>query len=48
MPIADAFDALPEDRKVALVEDVETEMSPYARGDRMVYPDAVHVALGTR
>lgn len=48
MPIADAFDALPEDRKVALIEDVETEMSPYARGDRLVYPDAVHVALGTR
>ena len=48
MPIADAFDALPDDRKAALIEDVETEMSPYQRGDRLVYPDAVHVALGYR
>jgi len=48
MPIADAFDALPDDRKAALIEEVETEMAPYARGDRLVYPDAVHVALGIR
>ncbi len=48
MPIADAFGALSEDRKAALIEDVEAEMAPYARGDRLVYPDAVHVTLGTR
>lgn len=48
MPIADAFDALPDDRKAALIEDVEAEMRPYERGDRLVYTDAVHVALGIR
>jgi hypothetical protein len=48
MPIAGAFDALPGDRKAALIEDVETEMGPYERGDRLVYSDAVHVALGIR
>jgi ubiquinone/menaquinone biosynthesis C-methylase UbiE len=48
MPIADAFDALPADRKAALIEEVETEMGPYEQGDRLVYPDAVHVALGIR
>lgn len=48
MPIAAAFDALHDDRKAALIEDVETEMTPYERGDKLVYPDAVHVAVGYR
>ncbi|WP_068305256.1 class I SAM-dependent methyltransferase [Pararhodobacter sp. CCB-MM2] len=48
MPIAAAFDALPDDRKAALIEDVKTEMTPYERGDGLVYPDAVHVAVGRR
>lgn len=48
MPIAGAFDALPDDRKAALIGEVENEMRPYEIGDRLVYPDAVHVALGIR
>ena len=35
-------------RKAALIEDVRTEMATYEQGDRLVYPDAVHVALRIR
>ena len=47
MPIADAFGALPADARQALIDDVETGMAPFVVGDRMIYPDAVHVAMGT-
>jgi len=48
MPIAAAFEALPDARKAALVEDVETALAAYVQGGRIVYPDAVHVATGVK
>ena len=46
MPIAAAFQSLSEDRRQRLVDDVQTALNEYVRGDRVVYPDAVHVAVG--
>ncbi|MBB4024075.1 MULTISPECIES: class I SAM-dependent methyltransferase [Rhodobacterales] len=46
MPIAGAFIALSEEAQTALVEDVANALSGYAKGARLVYPDAVHVAIG--
>ena len=48
MPIAGAFHALPDDRKRALIDEVEDAMGAFRKGNRLVYPDAVHVAIGTR
>lgn len=48
MPIAGSFQELSEERKAALIDDVETAMSDYALNGRLVYPDAVRVAMGTR
>jgi len=48
MPIAGAFFALAEDARAALISDVADTLSEYVQGDRLVYPDAVHVAIGYR
>lgn len=48
MPIAGAFHALSDDHKQALVNDVEDRLSAYVKGDRLSYPDAVNVAMGTK
>jgi ubiquinone/menaquinone biosynthesis C-methylase UbiE len=47
MPIAGAYHALPDDRKRALIDDVENDLGAWADGGRLVYPDAVHVAMAT-
>ncbi|MEP1200661.1 class I SAM-dependent methyltransferase [Tateyamaria sp.] len=46
MPIAGAFHALTVGEKEKLVADVEEALGSYVRDSRMVYPDAVHVAVG--
>jgi SAM-dependent methyltransferase len=43
MPIAGAFLALEERAQNALVQEVEGALGDYVEGDRLVYPDAVHV-----
>lgn len=48
MPIAAAFQALDETVKLALIGDVAEALDAYIRDDRMLYPDAVHVAVGYR
>jgi len=46
MPIAGAFIGLGEDAQKALIDEVADALSDYVHGDRLVYPDAVHVAIG--
>ncbi len=46
MPIAGAFAELDDDAQRALTTEVADELREYVVGDRMVYPDAVHVAVG--
>ena len=46
MPIAAAFGALAPTARTALIRDVAMAMRPYAEGDRMRYPDAVHMVIG--
>ena len=46
MPIADAFFALSDDARNALINDVAEALTDYVHDDRLVYPDAVHVAVG--
>jgi ubiquinone/menaquinone biosynthesis C-methylase UbiE len=46
MPIAGAFMALDEDTQKALINDVSDALEAYSQGDRMIYPDAVHVVVG--
>jgi ubiquinone/menaquinone biosynthesis C-methylase UbiE len=48
MPIASAFAALSEGEQERLIGDVEEALSDYTQGARLVYPDAVHVAMGTK
>jgi len=48
MPIAGAFLALVEDAQKALVQKVAEELAEYVVGDRLVYPDAVHVVTGVK
>ena len=48
MPIAGAFAGLPETAQKALIDEVTEALSDYVQGDRLVYPDAVHVAVGYR
>ncbi len=45
MPIAGAFLALSDTAKTSLIDDVADALSDYVQGDRLVYPDAVNVAL---
>ena len=45
MPIAAAFDALSDDDKQRLVDEVETALAHYVQGDELVYPDTVNVAF---
>ena len=49
MPIAEAFHALSEAKKTALIEDVSESMAMYVQEDssRLLYQDAVHVVFGT-
>lgn len=46
MPIAAAFQALPDAKKQDLIDDVEAELADYVQGQRLIYPDAVHVVIG--
>ena len=46
MPIAGAFLALSQEVQVDLVDDVATALRDYMQEDRLIYPDAVHVAIG--
>lgn len=46
MPIAGAFAALADDAKKAIVDHVSVALAGYADGERIVYPDAVHVVIG--
>lgn len=46
MPIASAFKALNDNAKNALISDVADALSDHVEGGRIVYPDAVHVAIG--
>jgi SAM-dependent methyltransferase len=46
MPIAGAFAGLAEAARKALIDEVAEALSGYVQGDRLVYPDAVHVAVG--
>ena len=46
MPIAGAFSGLAESAQKALIDDVTEALSGYVQGDRLIYPDAVHVAIG--
>lgn len=46
MPIAGAFAGLAEAAQKALIDEVTEALSDYVQGDRLVYPDAVHVAVG--
>lgn len=48
MPIAGAFIALDDDARARLIDDVADALSDHVEGDRIVYPDAVHVATGVR
>lgn len=46
MPIAAEFASLPERSRAALITEVSEVMKPYASGDRLIYPDSVHVMTG--
>lgn len=46
MPIAAAFLALSQEDQAELVGDVTTALGDYLQDDRLIYPDAVHVAIG--
>lgn len=46
MPISEAFMALEDNSKEALIQDVAEAMAPYAESSTLVYPDAVHVVMG--
>ena len=48
MPIAAAFAALDEPTRHSLIEQVADSLSGFVRGGRIIYPDAVHVAIGYR
>jgi SAM-dependent methyltransferase len=46
MPIANAFQSLPDENKEALIADVADALSGLVIGDQIVYPDAVNVVTG--
>lgn len=46
MPIAGAFLALSQDAQADLVDDVATALADCMQEDRLIYTDAVHVAIG--
>jgi ubiquinone/menaquinone biosynthesis C-methylase UbiE len=46
MPIAAAFLALSQEDQAELVGDVATALGDCLQDDRLIYPDAVHVAIG--
>ncbi len=48
MPVAAAFDALPERARAAFVAEMEEMLAPYAQDDALVYPDAVNVVRGVK
>lgn len=48
MPIAGAFQALTDDEKALLVDDVEIALSEHVEGNQIVYFDAVNVAIGRK
>lgn len=48
MPIAGAFQALSDVEKDRLIADVEEALSPFVQDNRIIYPDAVHVAVGVK
>ncbi len=46
VPIAGAFAALADNAKKAIVDHVSLALAGYADGERIIYPDAVHVVIG--
>jgi len=46
MPIANAFQSLPDESKEALIVDVADTLSSLIVGDKIIYPDAVNVVAG--
>ena len=48
MPIAAQFMALTDEKKQDLIQDVAKQLSNYAMGDELIYPDAVNVLLAFR
>lgn len=48
MPIAGAFHSLSDDDREKLIADVEEALSRYVQNRRIVYTDAVHVAMGIK
>jgi hypothetical protein len=46
MPIANAFQSLPDEEKEALIADVDDTLRGLVVGDQIVYPDAVNVVTG--
>lgn len=45
MPIAAAYEALDEAEQKALISEVEAELGHLRQGDRLIYPDSIHVFL---
>jgi len=48
MPIAKAFQSLPDKGKEELIADVAHVLSGYVVDGQIVYPDAVHVVTGVK
>ncbi len=48
MPIANAFQSLPDKEKEALIADVADTLRGQVVGDQIVYPDAVNVVTGVK
>ncbi len=46
MPIAEAFLTLSQNAQADLVDDVARALGDFVQDDRLIYPDAVHVAIG--
>jgi hypothetical protein len=46
MPIANAFQSLPDEEKEALIADVADTLRGLVVGDQIVYSDAVNVVTG--
>ena len=46
MPIAAAFNALPEDHKERAICDVEAALRECEHSEELLYPDSVNMAVG--
>ena len=48
MPIGNKFSALSAETKKEFINEVEASMAGFARETKIIYPDAVHVAVGLK